>query len=168
MATLVLLRHAKAEPENGIGDAQRPLSSRGRRQAAALGPLLDSHVGTVDVALVSSALRTTETYKLLAASWPEDGAPDADVRDELYSAGPRDVLAVLAELPPQVERVLVVGHEPTMSSLAHLLNGERTTLADTVAYGLSTAAAAVLDVPVAWAELDRSTARLREVVRPED
>ncbi len=168
MATLVLLRHAKAEPENGIGDAQRPLSSRGRRQAAALGPLLGSHVGTVDVALVSSALRTTETYKLLAASWPEAGAPEADVREELYSAGARDVIALLAELPPEAQRVLVVGHEPTMSSLAHVLNTERSPLADTVAYGMGTASAAVLEVPVPWGELDRSTARLLTVVRPEE
>lgn len=167
MATLVLLRHAKAEPENGLGDAQRPLSSRGRRQATALGPLLAAHVGGVDVALVSGALRTTETYKLLAASWPE-GAPEADVREELYSAGPRDVIALLAELPPEAERVLVVGHEPTMSSLAHLLNTERSPLADTVAYGMGTASAAVLEVPVPWGELDRSTARLLTVVRPEE
>ena len=164
--TLVLLRHAKAERENGLGDAERPLAARGRRQATSLGPLLAEQVGAVDVALVSGALRTTETYKLLAATWP--GAPESDVRDELYLAGPRDVLEVLAELPDDVTRVLVVGHEPTMSSLAHLVNGERSTLADMVVHGMGTGNAAVLEVPVAWGELDRSTARLVAVVRPEE
>ncbi len=163
--TLVLLRHAQAEPENGLGDEQRPLSAHGRRQASSLGPLLAAQVGGLDRALVSSALRTTETYKIVASGW--DAAPEPDVRDELYPAGPRDVLAVLAELPAEVRRVLVVGHEPTMSSLAHLLDGERSTLAEMVSLGMSTANAAVLEVPVPWAELDRSTARLVTIVRPE-
>ncbi|WP_324652716.1 SixA phosphatase family protein [Georgenia sp. H159] len=163
--TLVLLRHAHAEPENGLGDAQRTLSAHGRRQAASLGPLLAEEVGRVDVALVSSALRTTETYKLIASGLPD--APAADVRDELYSAGPRDVLALLAELPDDVSRVLVVGHEPTMSSLAHLVDGERSTLAEMVSLGMGTGNAAVIEVPMSWSSLDRSTARLRTVLRPE-
>ena len=163
--TLVLLRHAQAEPETSLGDAQRTLSAHGRRQASALGPVLAEELGHVDVALVSSALRTTETYKLLAASWP--GAPEPDVREELYAAGPRDVLALLAEVPPEVERVLVVGHEPTVSSLADLLDGERGPLAEMLFLGISTANAAVLEVPVAWADLGRSTARLVRILRPE-
>jgi len=162
--TLLLLRHAQAEPENGLGDRARPLASQGRRQAADLAPLLAEEVGALDVALVSDALRTTETYKILSGGWP--GTPAADVRPELYDAGPRDVLGVLAGLPDLARRVLVVGHEPTMSSLTHLLNGERSDLAEQVAFGLSTAHAAVLEVPVPWAELDRSTARLLRVVHP--
>jgi len=163
--TLVLLRHAQAEPENGLGDEQRPLSAHGRRQAASLGPLLGAQVGGLDRALVSSALRTTETYRIVASGW--DAAPEPDVRDEIYEAGARDVLTLLAELPEDVRRVLVVGHEPTMSSLAHLLDGERSTLAEMVSLGMSTANAAVLEVPVPWAELDRSTARLVTILRPE-
>ena len=162
---LVLLRHAQAEPENGLGDADRPLAGKGRRQAADLGPLLAREVGTPDVARVSRALRTTETYKLLAAGLP--GAPEPDVRPELYSAGPRGVLEVLAALPDTARRVLVVGHEPTMSSLGHLLDAERGPVAETVAFGMSTASAAVLEVPVRWAELDRQTARLVRLIRPE-
>jgi len=162
--TLVLVRHAKAEPENGLGDECRPLANRGRRQASSLGPLLAAEVGPFDVALVSRALRTTETYKLLAATW--DAAPEPDVRAELYSAGPRDVLGLLTELPDSARRVLVVGHEPTMSSLGHLLDGERSDLAETVAFGMGTANAAVLEVPVAWAELERSAARLVSLLRP--
>ncbi|QDB79073.1 histidine phosphatase family protein [Georgenia wutianyii] len=163
--TLVLLRHAHAEPETSLGDARRTLSAHGRRQAAALGPVLAEQLGHVDVALVSSALRTTETYKLVASGLPE--APAADVREELYAAGPREVLALLAEVPEDVEQVLVVGHEPTISSLAHLLDGERSALAEMLFLGISTANAAVLEVPVPWADLDRSTARLVRILRPE-
>lgn len=162
--TLILLRHAKAEPENGLGDRYRPLASPGRRQAADLAPLLAEQLGALDVALVSDALRTTETYKILAGGWP--GTPRPDVRPELYETGPREVLGVLAGLPDLARRVLVVGHEPTMSSLTHLLNGERSDLSEQVAFGLSTAHAAVLEVSVPWAELDRSTARLLRVVHP--
>jgi phosphohistidine phosphatase len=163
--TLVLLRHAKAEPEADLGDARRPLATKGRKQATALGPRLAETVGTVDIALVSSALRTTETYRLVSQQLR---VREHEVREELYEAGPRQVLAMLQELDAGVSTVLVVGHEPTMSHLAHLLHDTQDDLARQVSLGIPTAAACVLEVPTAWAELDRSTAHLSRLVRPKD
>lgn len=162
--TLVLFRHAKAEPEGDLGDSQRPLSGAGRRQAGEMGGQLAAEIGGFDAVLVSSALRTTETAKILASGIPDLPAPD--VRTELYGAGPRQVLELLAELPPEARRVLVVGHEPTMSSLATVLAGTKDPLTAQVSFGIGTANAVVLDVPVPWHELGRATARLRTVLEP--
>lgn len=164
--TLVLLRHARAEPENDLGDSQRPLSAAGRREAADIGSRLAAAVGGFDAVLVSGALRTTETARLLVPALPD--LPAADVRRELYGAGPRQVLELLAELPVDTRRVLVVGHEPTMSSLATLLGGTKDPLTAQVSFGIGTANAVVLDVPVAWTELDRGTGRLRSVLTHHD
>ncbi|MEE6296519.1 SixA phosphatase family protein [Georgenia wangjunii] len=162
--TLVLLRHARAEPEGDLGDAMRPLAAAGRRQAAAIGPLIQEATGGVDLVLVSHALRTSETYKILAPAL--DPAPEVRVSAELYGAGPRALLGLLAEVGPEVRSVLVVGHEPTMSSLAHLLDGADEPVADRVSFGIGTATGAVLEVPVRWDELDRSSARLVALVEP--
>ncbi|MFC7406913.1 SixA phosphatase family protein [Georgenia alba] len=160
--TLVLLRHAKAEPAGDSGDVRRPLTARGRRQAAAVGPQLAA-LGGVDLALVSSALRTTETYELLAHHL---SVHSHEVRDELYQAGPGDLLELLREVDGDVRSVLVVGHEPTMSGTAFVLHDTRDDLASQVSLGIPTATACVLDVPHPWAQLDRSGAHLRQIVRP--
>ena len=162
--TLVLLRHAKAEPEGDLGDAQRPLATKGRKQATALGPRLAETVGTVDLALVSSALRTSETYKLVSQQLR---VRVHEVRDELYEASPRQVLAMLQELDADTSTVLVVGHEPTMSHLAHLLHDTQDDLARQVSLGIPTAAACILEVPTARTDLDRSAAHLSQLLRPE-
>ncbi|MCK6212176.1 histidine phosphatase family protein [Georgenia sp. EYE_87] len=163
--TLVLLRHAKAEPEGDLGDALRPLAAKGRKQAGKLGPRLAEVTGAVDLALVSSALRTTETFKLVSQHL---SVREQQVSEELYRASPRQLLSMLQAVDADAATVLVVGHEPTMSGLAYLLHDTRDDLAQQVSLGIPTAAACVIDVPTPWAELDRSTAHLAQLVRPQD
>lgn len=165
MKTLVLLRHAKAETENELGDHLRALSAKGRTQAARLGELIRAET-EVDTVLVSSALRTKETYRLLSAEeaeWPSGTSMDA-----LYEAGPRELMDILGELPEDTTSVMVVGHEPTMSSLAHLLHDAKDEIAQQIRLGVPTATACVIDVPVAWSELERNSCHVRAVIRPED
>ncbi|OKL54790.1 hypothetical protein BSZ39_02085 [Bowdeniella nasicola] len=165
MKTLVLLRHAKAETENELGDHLRALSAKGRTQAARLGELIRAET-EVDTVLVSSALRTKETYRLLSAEeaeWPSGTSMDA-----LYEAGPRELMDILGELPEDKTSVMVVGHEPTMSSLAHLLHDAKDEIAQQIRLGVPTATACVIDVPVAWSELERNSCHVRAVIRPED
>ncbi len=162
--TLVLVRHAKAESPGKLGDARRALAPRGRRQAAALGPMLARIAGPFDRALVSSALRTRETYRLLAGD--SDAYPRPRVLDELYDASARELLDILRRLDEKDRRVLVVGHEPTMSSLAHLLHDARDAMAEEISQGIPTSTACIVEVEVPWADLDRGRAHVREVVRP--
>lgn len=125
--TLVLLRHAKAEPFGSGGDHSRALDGRGRKQAAAIGPQIAAAVGTPTLVLCSSATRTQQTWTIAAnaAGWDVDSAR---IVDELYGAGPHDVLDLLAEYGAMFAdgedaTVLVIGHEPTMSGTARLLAG---------------------------------------------
>ncbi|HZK04796.1 MAG TPA: histidine phosphatase family protein [Actinomycetaceae bacterium] len=163
--TLVLLRHAKAEVEAGLGDHPRPLAARGRRQSNAFGADLADAAGPFDVALVSSSLRTRETYRLLAHGAPE--YPTPRILDELYLAAPRQIIRVLQALDESAQRVLVVGHEPALSNLAHILHDQWDATASALASGIPTAMAVVLDVPAPWADLDRQSAHVTAMLRPE-
>ncbi|WP_199421830.1 SixA phosphatase family protein [Actinotalea solisilvae] len=162
---LVLLRHAKAEPDAPT-DALRPLALTGRRQAGQVGASLASSGLVPDLALVSSAVRTRQTWDLVrsALGGPE---PEAEVSDRLYEAGTSDVLDMVRAVDPRVATLLVVGHEPTMSSLAATLAGPGSDDAAvaTVRTGLSTGAYAVLEVPD-WAGLEPRGATLTAAVRP--
>lgn len=162
--TLVLMRHAKAEVLADLGDHARPLAPRGRRQSAGMGERLAEQAGPFDIALVSDSSRTRETYKLVAGDSPQ--YPTPRLTADLYDASTRSALALLRRTDKNARRVIVVGHEPVMSSLAYLLNDPQDDRNAEIAFGIPTGTAVILDVPVAWADLDRSTAHVRDVLRP--
>ncbi len=161
---LVLLRHAKAEQGFDGPDALRALTGAGRTQSAWVGRSLLGAGLVPELALVSSAVRTQQTWLHLADAF--DPVPETDQRDELYSASPGTVLEVVRGVDERVRTVLVAGHEPTISRTAALLASAASdaTLVDRVVWGVPTATYAVLELPGPWAELDPGTARLVDVV----
>ena len=167
MNCLLLLRHAKAEPA-GPTDHDRPLALRGRRQASAVGAALRADGLVPDRVLCSSALRTRQTWDLVRGGLGPAGAEAVvEVRDELYGAGPQDVLALLAELT-EATTVLVVGHEPTLSTLALRLAGPASApeVVDRVRHGVPTASWSLLETDTPWDGLGPAGARLRALRVP--
>ena len=156
MATLVLLRHAKAEPHRA-DDHSRRLSDRGRADAAAVrGWLLDRGL-TPDRVVVSTSARTRETWQLAQVAGAE---PVYD--DRVYDASTADLREVIGETPADVTTLVVVGHNPGIERLAWELDDGQDAR-DVTDRGLPTSAVAVFDVP-AWDHLEG--AALREVAAP--
>lgn len=111
---LTLLRHAKAVPfEDDASDFDRSLAERGLADAAMMGPrLVDAGVAP-EVVLVSTALRTRQTWEQVAPSFPS-----ADVRflRTLYLA-PAEMLRIEA-LRAGADRVMIIAHNPGLQDLA--------------------------------------------------
>jgi phosphohistidine phosphatase len=153
------MRHGRAEsfaPE----DHRRQLTERGVREVRAAGHWLVEQDLVPTYALVSSAVRTRDTWAHLVAT--TGTTTEAVIDEALYAAGPESALDILRATPEEAEVVLCVGHNPTAASLAHLLDDGD---ADPDAFramsaGFPPAAMAVLDVHVPWVELDAATARL--------
>lgn len=155
--TLVVVRHSKAE-QVAASDFDRELADRGRRDAAATGAWL-AGIGVVpDRALVSAAPRAVQTWEALAegAGWSLE--PDLD--QGLYTAGPDTALDLVRGIDDDCVSLVVVGHNPTMASLAQMLDdGEGDIEAgNEMATGFPTSAAAVFAYDGTWADLE--TARL--------
>lgn len=151
---LVLLRHAKAERHvDDDSDFSRPLALRGRENAAVMGRLLVERGLVPDLVLVSAALRTKQTWQRVAAALGEHAAR-VEYLDELYLPAPDQIVKSVRAHGGDSATVMVVGHEPGLSIVGHRLagSGESGPLAQ-VGVGLPTAAAAVLEVEVPWAEL---------------
>jgi phosphohistidine phosphatase len=163
---LVLLRHAKAVQTDWGSDRSRSLSERGQAQAKAVGLAFKELGFTPDVALVSSATRTLQTYQLVAANAGWDLEPD--VSYELYRAYIAELIDLLNELAPAAVNVLVVGHQPTMSATAAALAGpdSRPEALTQVRQGLPTGGLAELAFAGPWADLRPGTATLVRVARP--
>ena len=160
--TLVLMRHAKAEAFAGSDEA-RPLAVTGRLQAAAAGEEINADGPRPDLVLVSSALRTRQTWELLAGRL--DAAPASQLREDLYDASARSALDIIRLVEAEVGTLMVVGHEPVMSSLALMLAGPGSVGIEQVRLGVPTATRCILTVPTSWADLGRDGAVLTDVRR---
>lgn len=156
---LLVVRHAKAEQE-GPSDVERALAAQGHRDAAAAGRWCAERGLVADHAWVSAARRTQETWEDLAAAadWNVEGSVDPG----LYAAGVDTAVDLLRTTPADATTVVVVGHNPTMSTLAQLLDdGEGDPAAEEdMASGYPTSGLALFEYDGAWADLSLTSARL--------
>jgi phosphohistidine phosphatase len=125
MRRLLLLRHAKTESDAPSGkDFDRRLDERGRIDAGTIGTWLKGQP-LPDLVCVSTATRARQTWELIAAELAGVmPAPVVAHLDELYSAGPAELLAVIraaAEQDPA--QLMIIGHNPGLHELALGLTG---------------------------------------------
>ena len=112
---LILLRHAKSDWPD-VPDQDRPLAKRGRRDAPRIGRWLHEHGYQPDVAVVSAATRTRQTWDLVA---PElGGSPAVRFEPRAYAASALTLLYLAQELPERYRTALLIGHNPGLSELA--------------------------------------------------
>ncbi|MFV0406713.1 MAG: SixA phosphatase family protein [Propioniciclava sp.] len=153
--TLVVMRHAKSSWKTNDTDLRRPLSGRGTRDAVVAGQELSG--AAFDVALLSPAARVTQTWQCLALNGVT--ASEVKVVDALYPGSRPDALALLQGLPSSAHRVLMLGHEPTLSDLVLWLCGNSPYRAQ-VERKYPTSALAVLTSAAEWTNLDSGQAEL--------
>ena len=116
MKTLYLLRHAKAaEGELRGSDVLRPLAKRGIKASADMAAYLRESGVKVDQVFCSTAMRTRETYDLVAPGL--NGAPVA-YRERLYLIGMSDLLDFIQTLPDTSDSVMLIGHNPAFHTTA--------------------------------------------------
>jgi phosphohistidine phosphatase len=153
MKRLFLLRHAKSSwDDEDLADHERPLSARGRRAADAMGRHLRAEGIEPELVLCSSAARTRETLARIGLA--------GQVERELYGATASELIARLRAVPPSVESVLVIGHNPGMHDLALALTGEP-------GDKYPTGALATIDLDD-WGTISPGSGRMIDFVRPRE
>lgn len=149
MKTLLILRHAKSSwkyPE--LSDYDRPLNSRGKRDAPRMGKYLRQQDLIPDRILTSSAKRARKTANKVAKSCGYTGK--VKKIDAFYDTVPGVYFEVLQALPDKHQRVMIVGHNPTMERLVNHLTGQ--------IERMPTAALAHIELPIQrWDALDLYT-----------
>jgi phosphohistidine phosphatase len=159
MLRLILLRHAKAVPHDAAPDFDRALDARGQAEATDTGAYLHDEQLWPDLALVSPALRTQQTWELAAAQL----GPVTTVFDEaIYDAEADALRAIVCAQGGTTRTLLVCAHNPGIEDLATSSVG----FGDRYAYArmkghFAPAALAVLDFDIEnWREMQPNTARL--------
>lgn len=157
MTTLIVMRHAKSDWSTMAPDHERPLNTRGHRDAVAAGAYLARY--QIDHVVCSTAERTRQTWKRAQAGGTS--ATTVDFNADVYEATLGDLLGVVRQIPPPTQTALLLGHYPGVADLV-----ERLAVADdnpawtAMAIKYPTAAIAVLDFELPWPELHGGAARL--------
>ncbi|MFE6866123.1 SixA phosphatase family protein [Kitasatospora sp. NPDC057692] len=170
---IVLIRHAQAERETPV-DQERRLDERGREEASRAGRWLADCGVVPDLARVSAARRTGETWERVSAELltrqpgavHEQGLYDVSVAVHRREAGVGALVPLVRETADEVRTLALVGHNPSLHELVGLLTGTtgRTEAQDEVLRrvtesGFPTASVAVLDFDGPWRSLGHGTAR---------
>ena len=167
MVRLLLLRHAKTERAGpGERDRDRVLTKRGRADASIMGDYMAKHGLTPDLAIVSPAKRTQETWTLLSAAFAGKKHPATD-DDRIYDASADTVFAVIAA-PRPARSLLIVGHNPSLHDLAVRLTASGDVDArERMTEKLPTSGLVVIDLPFDdWSKLHFKAGRLDRLVSP--
>jgi phosphohistidine phosphatase len=153
------MRHSTAEPD-GPSDFDRSLSERGREDATAAGSWLADQGPAPDHVLVSAAVRAVQTWEAVAqgAGWDVE----AELDRGLYAAGPETAIDLLRATPAEARALLVLGHNPTIATVATMLDAGEGDVdaANQMAMGYPAGALAVFELDDAWENLAEGTARL--------
>jgi phosphohistidine phosphatase len=126
MKTLFLIRHAKSSWDvTAVPDKDRPLDNRGKRDAPKMGKRLARRDVKPDLILSSPARRALTTAEIIAKKL-DYKLKDIVVDDRLYAGDADDLLNVVHKLGDKLERVMLFGHNPELTELAHHLSSDIT------------------------------------------
>jgi phosphohistidine phosphatase len=118
---LWLLRHGEAVPHESKPDAERELTPRGERQAAAAGKGLAKLSLEFDACYTSPKVRARDTARLACEALNIEPVEE----DSLADGFDRDAALELLLRHGADARVLIVGHEPSFSQVVHDFTGAR-------------------------------------------
>jgi phosphohistidine phosphatase len=160
MKTLLVLRHAKAQPDAPKGDRKRNLTKRGRRDAAAMAAQIAATLGRPDAIVTSDAARARETADAVAAATGFD--TPVTLAPAIYAADLDTLVAVVRGLPDAADSVVLVGHNPGFEALTAALDGVDE---DDIRLPTAGLARLVFDVD-AWSAVRSGAGRLDGIVTP--
>lgn len=146
MKTLILMRHAKAEPQSiSQCDLNRSLQSRGKRDSKkAAGSLLKMKV-MIDMLITSPAVRATKTAQIIRKKLGKN-MKSWSIREGLYGSDTNHLSNMIRQTPAQINTLMLIGHNPELDELASQLAGH--------AYHLRTASVILFDYQIkGWDEI---------------
>ncbi|MCW8328750.1 histidine phosphatase family protein [Photobacterium sp. SDRW27] len=120
MKLLFLVRHAKSSWDDPtLDDHERPLNSRGMKNAPEMVHRLNAWQSGPQLIVSSSALRAVQTACFFSQGLT--GQPKLETRAELYTESAFELFDLIKESSAQVDRLMMVGHNPAISDLGNML-----------------------------------------------
>lgn len=139
MKLLILVRHAKTERlYHGITDFQRSLTkNRGKKDSVLISNVLLKNDIIPDMIISSPANRAIETAQIFARelNYPVERISVKDLLYDYFTTN--DILNMLYSVNNNLDKVLIVGHNPSIADLGdRFTNGFHSHLPTTGALGI--------------------------------
>lgn len=154
------MRHAKSDWfSDANSDFKRPLNDRGLKDAPRMGKEILAREIVPDHILTSTAKRAVDTAQAVADNSGYTGK--IEKVDDFYFGFIEDIMAHLKSLDNSINRVLIVGHNPTWGQLAE-------SLADgNIEIEMSTASLVSIDANIEnWNSLELGRGRFNWMLSP--
>ncbi len=127
MKELIVVRHAKSSWDTPLPDFERPLNSRGERDAPIIAKRLKEKRVHPDMMITSPATRAAETCKVFAHvlnfSWSK-----VISEKDLYHASEDAIFRIASRLKDrndEEEVVMIFGHNPGLTEFVNQLTNEK-------------------------------------------
>ena len=116
---LFIVRHGKSSWDHeGLDDIDRPLASRGIRNAGEMAARLLALQWVPELLLSSPASRALNTAMIMSKVW-ELGPECLQIHEPLYLAHLEEIKQVIAGVPPEITAVAIFGHNPSFTMFAN-------------------------------------------------
>lgn len=162
MKNLLIMRHAKSDwGDSSLSDFDRPLNKRGERSAPFMGKELIARNKVPELIISSPANRAKTTAELVA----EASGYESDIQFErdFYFGYVDEIINIVSKLGEKYERIMIIGHNPTLESLVATLSKK------IVGYAMPTAAVASLLFDIdSWKQLDKRSGSLEWLIHPKE
>lgn len=160
--TIYLVRHAKSSwDDDTLPDRLRPLNKRGHKNAVDMAARMAALKVKIDLMVSSPAKRALTTANYFAEELGYD-AFDISIDERMYFCGTKGMINVLKDLPDDLTKVMLVGHNPDISELLKMLTGQK------FLDPMTTSNIAKLQMRLpAWKEIQAHTAELAFLEAPQ-
>jgi len=116
---LILMRHGKAEKDNGaLADFDRKLEERGIQDVGLVAKALGKSKFIPQLLVASPAKRTKSTALLVSK---ELKIKNVELDTSIYEASINDLMHVIREFDDQYDTAMVVGHNPSITGIVGYL-----------------------------------------------
>ena len=159
MKQIYLLRHAQSDwKSSNQKDFDRPLTRKGIEEANKISCYCKSHSILVDKIFCSTAERTKQTFDICSdgLNYP---IAEAVYTDELYFAGPGEIVKLIQSLSEFISSVLIIGHNPSMQMYIEAISEN-----SHIKY--STCGLAEILVESSWKDLSLKKCKLKSFIQP--
>ena len=166
MKNLFLLRHCEAYHfEENKSDHEKQLNENGRKSARLLKNWFEKNNIVLDYILTSSAKRTLTTANIIFSNYENK----IYQKKELYLCDYKEILKELKILDNNLNSVIIVGHEPSISeSLKFLISYCRPDLEHVTKSLYPTGGLSVINFNVTnWNKIDEKTGILDAFITPQ-
>ncbi len=163
---LWLFRHAKSDWDTTSSDRKRPLSKRGRKNSIRMGQWMTENRLVPDRIISSPAERAFQTCEFLLQGFQgEINVPVWD--DRLYLADRNTLLEVIKEQGNNIEKLMLVGHNPGLDNLLLYLCDEEPPRTDKEKL-MTTSTLAIIELSDGWDNIKAANNHLVQISRPKE